>query len=98
VWQADADGHFDDGGWRLRGVLRADSEGRYTIETVLPGSVEGDPPTVHLKVAEAVGGRIVTTQVYLASPETAPRSELAVEPAESDDGLEARFDVVIEVG
>jgi protocatechuate 3,4-dioxygenase beta subunit len=98
VWQADAEGRFDDEDWRLRGVLRADREGRYEIETVVPGSVDGVPPTVHLKVAEEVGGRIVTTQVYLASPETAPRPELAVEPAESDDGLEARFDVVIEVG
>jgi protocatechuate 3,4-dioxygenase beta subunit len=98
VWQADADGRFDDEGWRLRGVLRADAQGRYAIETILPGSVDGEPPTVHMKVAEEIGGRIVTTQVYLVPPEEAPRPELAVEPDASGDGLVARFDVVIEVG
>ncbi len=98
VWQADADGLFDDEGWRLRGVLRSDAAGRYTIETILPGSVDGEPPTVHMKVAEDIGGRIVTTQLYLAPPDAAPRPELAVDPTESGDGLEARFDVVIEVG
>ncbi|HWC68521.1 MAG TPA: hypothetical protein VG478_10675 [Acidimicrobiales bacterium] len=98
VWQADVEGGFDDSGWRLRGVFRADDAGRYRIETILPGSVDGDPPTVHIKAAEEIGGRIVTTQIYLAAPEAAPRAELAVDPTESGDGLAARFDLVIEVG
>jgi protocatechuate 3,4-dioxygenase beta subunit len=98
VWQADADSRYDDEGWRLRGVLRADADGRYAIETIVPGSVDGDPPTVHMKVAEEIGGRIVTSQVYLAPPADAPRPELAVEPAATSDGLVARFDVVIETG
>jgi protocatechuate 3,4-dioxygenase beta subunit len=98
VWHADAEGRFDDTGWRLRGVLRADDAGRYRIETILPASVAGDPPTVYVKAAEEIGGRIVTTQLYLAPPEAAPRPELAAEPTETDDGLEARFDIVIEVG
>jgi protocatechuate 3,4-dioxygenase beta subunit len=98
VWQADADGRYDDEAWQLRGVLRADAAGRYTIETILPGSVDGDPPTVHMKVAEEIGGRIVTSQVYLAPPADAPRPELAVDPAEASEGLVARFDVVIETG
>jgi protocatechuate 3,4-dioxygenase beta subunit len=98
VWQADAEGHFDDTGWRLRGVLRADDAGRYHIETIVPGSVDGEPPTVFIKAAEEIGGRIVTTQIYLAAPEAAPRPELATEPTGTEDGLEARFDLVIEVG
>lgn len=35
-WQADADGIYDRAGDHLRGIVRTDSEGRYSIQTVVP--------------------------------------------------------------
>jgi protocatechuate 3,4-dioxygenase beta subunit len=68
VWQADAAGRYDDTGWRLRGVLRSDEAGRYAIETIVPGGVEGAEPVVHIKASEAVGGRVLTTAVPVDQP------------------------------
>jgi protocatechuate 3,4-dioxygenase beta subunit len=68
VWQADADGRYDDTGWRLRGILRSDDAGRYVIETIVPGSVDGAEPVVHVKASEAVGGRVLTTAVPAEQP------------------------------
>jgi protocatechuate 3,4-dioxygenase beta subunit len=68
VWQADAQGRFDDTGWRLRGVLRSDDAGRYVIETIVPGRVDGAEPVVHIKASEAVGGRVLTTAVPVDQP------------------------------
>jgi protocatechuate 3,4-dioxygenase beta subunit len=68
VWQADAQGRFDDTGWRLRGVLRSDEAGRYAIETIVPGRVDGAEPVVHIKASEAVGGRVLTTAVPVDQP------------------------------
>jgi protocatechuate 3,4-dioxygenase beta subunit len=68
VWQADADGRYDETGWRLRGVLRSDEAGRYTIETIVPGGVDGAEPVVHIKASEAVGGRVLTTAVPVGQP------------------------------
>ncbi len=68
VWQADAAGRYDDTGWRLRGVLRSDEAGRYAIETIVPGGVDGAEPVVHIKASEAVGGRVLTTAVPVDQP------------------------------
>jgi protocatechuate 3,4-dioxygenase beta subunit len=77
VWQADAEGRYDDSGWRLRGVLHSDEEGRYRIETIVPGRVDGAQPTVHVKVSEATGGRILTTAVPV--DDTVIRLDLVIE-------------------
>ncbi len=36
LWQADQDGVYDRSGFHLRGVVRADAEGRYRVRTVVP--------------------------------------------------------------
>jgi protocatechuate 3,4-dioxygenase beta subunit len=105
VWQADAAGEYDDDGWRLRGVVRSDEAGRYDIETIVPGSAEGSAPTVRVKASENVGGRIVTTQLFL--PDHAanatdrsfrPELVMVIDGATDDGPVHARFDFVIEVG
>jgi len=35
-WQADSDGRYDRGGDHLRGIVRSDDAGRYTLHTVVP--------------------------------------------------------------
>jgi protocatechuate 3,4-dioxygenase beta subunit len=63
IWQADADGQYDNTGYRLRGYVLTDQAGRYTIETIVPGLYTGRTGHIHVKV-QAPGGPVLTTQLY----------------------------------
>ncbi|HZU81493.1 MAG TPA: hypothetical protein VE987_01180 [Polyangiaceae bacterium] len=75
VWQADGDGHYDNDGtarlpadrFRLRGKLKADDKGAFSLRTVWPGHYLNGrtyrPAHVHVKVS-AAGHRPLTTQLY----------------------------------
>jgi protocatechuate 3,4-dioxygenase beta subunit len=63
-WQADAQGSYDNSGYRLRGHVFADESGKFTIETVVPGEYPGRTPHIHVKV-RAGSGPVLTTQLYL---------------------------------
>ena len=62
-WQADDDGEYDNQGFRLRGHVFTDDQGRYQITTVMPGIYPGRTRHIHVK-AQAPGGRPLTTQLY----------------------------------
>lgn len=62
-WQADANGEYDNRGYRLRGHQFTDAQGRYRLETVLPGLYPGRTRHIHVKV-QAPGGPVLTTQLY----------------------------------
>lgn len=63
-WQADAHGEYDNAGYRLRGHQFTDEQGRYYLETVLPGLYSSRPiEHIHVKV-QAEGGEVVTSQLY----------------------------------
>ena len=76
-WQADAAGKYDEHGPALRGIQDIGPDGRYRLETVMPGHYDispgGDPephefrcPHIHAKVW--VGGRdVLTTQLYFSN-------------------------------
>lgn len=50
-WQADARGEYDNTGYRLRGHQFTDEQGRYYLETVLPGLYLSRPiEHIHVKV------------------------------------------------
>lgn len=74
VWQADAEGVYDNEGFNLRGVQRTGADGRYLVETVRPGDYDisdpGDPEPhkfrcahIHFKLS-AQGFKDLTTQLY----------------------------------
>jgi len=75
VWQADAEGHYDNDGtltvppsdYRLRGRMKVDASGNYEVTTVIPGHyLNGSqyrPAHIHVKVS-AAGHRLLTTQLY----------------------------------
>jgi protocatechuate 3,4-dioxygenase beta subunit len=63
-WHADAQGAYDNAGFRLRGHQVADAQGRYRLETILPGLYPGRARHIHVKVRAREGGRILTTQTY----------------------------------
>jgi protocatechuate 3,4-dioxygenase beta subunit len=64
-WQADADGRYDNRGYRLRGHQFTDGDGRYRLETVVPGRYPGRTRHLHVKV-QAPQGPVLTTQLYFA--------------------------------
>jgi protocatechuate 3,4-dioxygenase beta subunit len=75
LWHADAEGRYDNEGFRLRGHVFTDAQGRYRMETVLPGMYPGRTRHIHVK-AQPPGGRMLTTQLYFPN-----------EPGNRRDGL-----------
>ena len=96
-WQADAEGNYDNAGYRLRGHERADgNSGRYRLETIVPGLYPGRTRHIHVKV-RAPRGRPLTTQLYFPGEAANARDgifrrELLVKTAADA----ARFDFVVE--
>jgi protocatechuate 3,4-dioxygenase beta subunit len=62
-WQADSNGNYDNIGFRLRGHLYTDKQGRYTLDTIVPGEYPGRTRHIHVKV-QAPGKPVLTTQLY----------------------------------
>src|SRR5260370_10660360 len=62
-WQADASGEYDNSGFRLRGHQFTDDQGRYRLETIVPGVYPGRTRHIHVKV-HAPGTPILTSQLY----------------------------------
>ncbi|HEX2916577.1 MAG TPA: dioxygenase [Chloroflexia bacterium] len=62
-WQADANGQYDNTGYRLRGHQFTDENGVFRLETVIPGLYPGRTRHIHVKV-QAPNQPILTTQLY----------------------------------
>jgi protocatechuate 3,4-dioxygenase beta subunit len=74
-WQADDAGAYDNVGYRLRGHQFADDEGRFVLETIVPGLYTGRTRHIHVK-AQAPNQPVLTTQLYFPD-----------EPANATDGI-----------
>jgi protocatechuate 3,4-dioxygenase beta subunit len=93
-WQADADGSYDNRGFRYRGVVTTDAGGRYRLETNLPPPYMGRPRHLHVKL-QRPGGRILTTQLYFPG-ESRGADPVLVVKIERRDGVQvAAFDFVL---
>ena len=100
-WQADAGGRYDNAGFRLRGHQLTDAEGRYRLETVLPGVYPGRTRHIHVKV-QAPNGRPLTTQMYFPGEAGNARDglfdpTLLVTLADAGNVATARFDFVLDL-
>jgi protocatechuate 3,4-dioxygenase beta subunit len=62
-WHADDAGEYDNSGFRLRGHQYTDQQGRFRLETIVPGIYAGRTRHLHVKV-QAPGKSILTTQLY----------------------------------
>lgn len=98
-WQADAEGVYDNVGYRLRGYTSTDAEGRYTMETILPGEYPGRPPHIHVKI-QPPGGAVLTSQLYFPGRASNERDSifnpaLIVALQEGAQGTVAVFDFVV---
>ncbi|MFZ1235171.1 MAG: intradiol ring-cleavage dioxygenase [Thiofilum sp.] len=63
LWHADSQGYYDNEGYRLRGHVFTDAQGRFQFKTVMPGIYPGRTRHFHLKVQRR-NGRVLTTQLY----------------------------------
>jgi len=92
-WQADANGEYDNVGYRLRGHQFTDAQGRYYLETILPGLYSSRPiEHIHLKVRPE-GGAEVTSQLYFPQR---PMDGLTVTLEERGDYLVGYFNFVVQ--
>jgi protocatechuate 3,4-dioxygenase beta subunit len=99
-WQADDAGQYDNSGYTMRGHIVTDSQGRYVIETVVPGLYPGRTRHIHVKV-QVPGRPLLTTQLYF--PEDAARNradgiydaKLLVRWLDAAAKTIARFDFVL---
>ena len=102
LWHADERGQYDNSGFRYRGHLFTDGEGRYRFRTILPALYTGRTRHYHVKV-QALDRAVLTTQLYFPADEAANRRdglfrrELLMRVADAGDGLAARFDFILDV-
>jgi protocatechuate 3,4-dioxygenase beta subunit len=101
LWHADERGDYDNSGFRYRGHLFTDSDGRYRFRTIMPALYPGRTRHYHVKV-QAPQQSVLTTQLYFPNEPTNRRDglfrrELLMRVAEAGDGLSARFDFVLDL-
>jgi protocatechuate 3,4-dioxygenase beta subunit len=100
-WHCDDAGNYDNAGFTLRGHQFADEEGRFTLETIVPGLYPGRTRHIHVKV-QAPDEPVLTTQLYFpGEPDNARdgifHPDLVMSVAESADGQNATFDFVLDI-
>src|SRR5581483_6007925 len=99
-WQSDDKGNYDMVGYMLHGIVFADADGRYEIETIMPACYEPrNARHIHVKVQGV--SRPLTTQLYFSTDENRVKDnyykpELEVAVKEGPNGLEGTFDFVIQ--
>lgn len=100
-WQADADGAYDNSGFRLRGHQFTGAEGHYRLRTIMPARYTGRTAHIHVKV-QAPNRPVLTTQLYFPDEpgnvsDRLFRKELLMRIDRSGDALAARFDFVLDL-
>ncbi|WP_341709767.1 intradiol ring-cleavage dioxygenase [Limnobacter sp.] len=69
LWSCDAQGVYDNSGFKLRGHQITDAQGRFRFETLMPGSYGNSSfrrtPHLHVKV-QGPGTPLLTTQLYFS--------------------------------
>jgi protocatechuate 3,4-dioxygenase beta subunit len=100
LWHADDKGDYDNKGFRLRGHVFTDAEGRFLFRTIMPGLYPGRTRHYHVKI-QAPGQRsVLTTQFYFPGEKQNRsdglfRRELVMHVSRADDRLLARYDVIL---
>jgi protocatechuate 3,4-dioxygenase beta subunit len=100
-WHCDDAGQYDNSGFRLRGHQFADDQGRFTLESIMPGLYPGRTRHIHVKV-QAPNQPVLTTQLYFPGEEGNARDgifdpALLMDVTDTGAGKSARFDFVLDV-
>jgi protocatechuate 3,4-dioxygenase beta subunit len=101
LWHADERGEYDNAGFRYRGHVFTDGEGRYRFRTIMPALYPGRTRHYHVKV-QAPNRPVLTTQLYFPDEPANRRDglfrrELAMRIAQATPGVDARFDFVLDM-
>jgi len=99
LWHADDNGDYDNKGFRQRGHVFTDAEGRYRFRTIVPALYTGRTRHFHYKV-QPERGRLLTTQLYFPDEpmnrrDGLFRSELVMRMARAGEDIEGRFDFIV---
>lgn len=99
LWQANANGQYDNVGYTLRGHTLTDENGWYAIETIVPGLYPGRTRHFHVKV-QPPGGPVLTTQLFIPDEPANLRDRifdprLILDLQEDEHGLIGRFTFVV---
>lgn len=97
VWQANASGNYDNSGYEYRGHVFSNADGRYSFNTVKPGSYGSRTPHIHIKISTPKGHKLTTQLYFPGYPRRNERDFLFDERLlitwESEN--QARFDFVL---
>lgn len=99
-WQADGNGVYDNAGYKLRGHQLSDKDGKFLLETVIPGRYPGRTPHIHVKVRASQDSPVITSQLFMPG-ETQNETDsifnegLVMDVKDSADGKIATFNFVI---
>jgi catechol 1,2-dioxygenase len=63
IWHCDSNGRYDNDGFKCRGVVKSDKNGKYSFTTIFPPSYGSRPRHIHIKV-RADGFSELTSQIY----------------------------------
>ena len=102
LWHADERGEYDNIGFRYRGHVLSGPDGVFRFRTIVPAIYSGRTRHYHVKV-QAPGSRLLTTQLDFPNEPANLRDglfqrELLMRVADAGDGLNARFDFVLNIG
>jgi protocatechuate 3,4-dioxygenase beta subunit len=100
-WHCDDAGVYDNAGYRLRGHQFTDDQGRYYLETILPGVYPGRTRHIHVKV-QAPNQPVLTTQMYFPgepsnNTDAIFRPDLVMDVQDAADGKAASFNFVLAI-
>lgn len=98
-WHTNAAGEYDNSGYRFRGHQFTDGEGRYHLETIVPGLYPGRTRHIHVRV-QPPRQPALTTQLYfpneaLNERDFLYRPELLVSMENSGSSPQAQFNFVL---
>ncbi len=93
-WHADERGEYDNAGYRYRGLVRTDAQGRYRLETNLPPPYSGRPRHIHVKLLPP-GGKVLTTQLYFPGESRGADRALVMKMERRPEERTATYDFVL---
>lgn len=100
-WQTDKNGVYDNVDYRLRGHQFTDEEGKYRLETIVPGAYEPRTRHIHVKIRPPEGPEL-TTQLYFPDEplnQTDPifKPELVMTVSDTEADKQGTFDFVLNI-
>src|ERR1700737_845414 len=100
LWHADQDGLYDEDGFRYRGHVYSDAQGRYRFHTIEPAVYPGRTRHFHIKV-QAQGRSVLTTQLFFPGEPRNQidglfRPQLLMNIRDTPTLMSAQFDFVVD--